>query len=669
MSPFRRPPPGVYYQPPPPLGRRIAGWAGRAAGRGVVRSVRAGYKHRSRLWPSIAAAGMLGVSTYLGLWTDGWKTALVLGVAAGVVLGVAQWRVRQTMEAWIARSLIVSWMTWASCTAWTAVAAGVGPFTTPMPGILIAAALVAQLWWPIHQQLRKETHLAEQSVEDRADHLADERVALWFDNIACAGGALPGSQLVGVNDLPDGRGWEAIITLPSHDAQSSETAVAATRRIAKVYRVPAAQVVVETDPDGMEDTARLLVLNSNELRPKQLFEHPTLDHETGECRIGMHADGTPALWRLWTPDSGVCHGMVAGTTGSGKSGLLKILCTEIRHSGVAQLMLADPEGGESAPDWVDGATCFAGTIPRIRRMLQGVERIMKVRKRRRARHRWVDAQGRTRRGHGAFTPAADEPAIYVVIDEAPDVLADPECRRIIDLLGKKGRKWGLAVIIFVQVPSLSELGGALTVRSMLSSTNIVIFRTSDSLSAAMGVPMKVPVDPVNLPAQWPDGETTAGLGYMPRVGGRVSPLRAGFQEDPYYWATSGIPTQWRPDDLAAGIDEQGHNYFVDWVELLDVDDDEEEIEAQERAANPTGYVVEVPAGTREKILTFLGDRGEPVRQSVIAQHAKVSRSAAANVLERLRAEGLVEQAKKRGPWGLTAAAAAAQAEKDALVNA
>jgi hypothetical protein len=612
---------------------------------------------------------MLGVSTYLHLWEDGWKTALALGVAAGVVLGLAQWRVRQTMEAWITRSLIVSWVTWASCTAWTAVAAGVGPFTAPVPGILIAAAFVAQLWWPIHQQLRKELLGAEESVQDRAMNLNDERVRIWVENIARLGGALPGAELYGVNDLEDGRGWEAIIQLPAHDAQTSESAVNAVRRIAKAYRVPVAQVVVETDPDGMEDTARLLVLNHNPLRKVQLVETLTLNHETGEVRIGWHADGEPAMWRLWSPGSGVCHGMVAGTTGSGKSGLLRLLCTEIRHSGVAQLMLADPEGGESAPDWVDGAHCFAGTIPRIRRMLQGVERIMKRRKRRRARHRWIDDKGRTRRGHGAFTPSKDEPAIYVVIDEAPDVLADPECRRIIDLIGKKGRKWGVACIIFVQVPSLSELGGALTVRSMLSSTNIVIFRTSDSLSATMGVPMKVPTDPVNLPAQWPDGTTTAGLGYLPKVGGRVSPFRANLQEDPFHWATSGIPAQWHPDDLAAGVDEQGRNYFIDWQDLLDLDDEEEEIEAQERAANPTGYVVEVPAGTREKILTFLGDRGEPVRQSVIAQHAKVSRSAAANVLERLRAEGLVEQAKKRGPWGLTAAAAAAQAERDALVNA
>lgn len=667
MNPFRRPPPGVYIQPPPPLGRRVAGWAARATGRGLVRSVRTGYRHRNRLWPSIAAAGMFGVAGYLGIWADGWKTALVLAVIAGAVLGWSQWRAWQAAQAWITRSLIVSWVTWASCAAWTATATGIGPLTAPMPGILIAAALIAQLWWPIHQQLRREVHVAEKSVQDRAATLNDERVRTWVTTVACPGGALPGSQLFGLNDLPDGRGWEAIIQLPPHDAQTSESAVNAVRRIAKAFRVPAAQVVVEMDPDGLEDTARLLVLKTNELHPVQRFDGPTLDHETGECRIGMHADGTPAMWRLWTPGSGVCHGMVAGTTGSGKSGLLKILCTEIRHSGVAQLLLADPEGGESAPDWVDGAHCFAGTLPRIRRMLQSAERVMKARKRRRSRHRWTDEQGRVRRGHGTFTPSKDEPAIYVVIDEAPDVLADPECRRIIDLIGKKGRKWGIAAIIFVQVPSLSELGGALTVRSMLSSTNIVIFRTSDGLSATMGVPMKVPVDPVNLPTQWPDGTTTAGLGYLPRVGGRVSPMRGAHQDDPYHWATSGIPAQWHPDDLAAGADDKG-NYLLDWYDLLDVEDDEEELEEQERRENPTGYVVTVEVGTREKIQHFLRERGEPVRLTVIAQAAGVSRSAASNVLKRLRADGVVDS-PKRGLWALTVNAAAAAAEQEALVDA
>jgi len=75
-------------------------------------------------------------------------------------------------------------------------------------------------------------------------------------------------------------------------------------------------------------------------------------------------------------------------------------------------------------------------------MLQAAERVMNGRKRRRARDSWIDDLGRVRRGRGHFDPTPGEPQLNVIIDESPDVLADPECWRIVALIGKKGRKLG-----------------------------------------------------------------------------------------------------------------------------------------------------------------------------------------------------------------------------------
>lgn len=658
--------------------KRVAMFLGRTSWRGMRIGVRTGFRYRNKLWPLFTAGGMFMTSLALNLLTtpedggpdalgDGWKTALVLSVLAGIVLGWKQYTAWKRAEQWLRRSLLVSWVVWAASSAWTTVASALNPFTAPLPGMLIVAALGLEAWWFIHQSMRENEHEIEQDLNDWPNKILDQRIEQWVTNISRDGGALPGAELVGVDDLDDGLGWTADIRLPLDDAQTWENAVAAQRRIAKAYKVPATQVVVEPPLDGLEDTARLLVLTENPLMRPRRFEKPTLNVDTGQFEIGVHADGKSALWRLWTPGSGVHHGMVAGTTGAGKSGLLMNICAEIRDSGRALLLLADPENGESVRDWQLGAHCFAGTIPRIRRMLQGAERIMHARKRRRSKEVWVDENGNTRRGRGYFDPTPEDPAVYVVIDEAPDVLADPECKRIIASIGKKGRKHGVGVIIFIQIPSLAELGGDLAVRSMLSSTNIVIFRTSDTLSAQMGVPMKLPIDPANLPTQFADGSTTAGLGYQASAGGRVSPMRAAYQDNPHYWATSGQPALIPAPDYAAMTDQYG-NMFDQWRELLDVDEDDE-AEAEQAVAET--YNVQVPEGSKERIIALLAQRlanGEPgVRTGVIATELSLTKPAVCTALRRLTNDStpLVQQLR-HGVWGLVQHD---KATDDALVGA
>jgi DNA-binding transcriptional ArsR family regulator len=282
-------------------------------------------------------------------------------------------------------------------------------------------------------------------------------------------------------------------------------------------------------------------------------------------------------------------------------------------------------------------------------MLRAAERVMNARKRRRAREKWTDSQGRERTGRGSFTPTTAEPLLVVVIEESPDVLADDVCRRIVAGIAKKGRKHGVAVYIVTQIPSLAELGNDLTIRALLSSTNIVMFRTSDRLSKQMGIPGDLPVDPAKLPSAWPDGSPTAGLGYLAAAGGRISPMRAHYVEDPYHWATVEA-------DVAqleqTAIEAAGEDYLT-WPDRRAAGDDELE-DSPPISVPPAGAdVARATPGlgrttTRDAILALLMDRGH-VHTGVVAHHLNVPLPTVSQTLRRLEGEGLARQARK-GIW-------------------
>lgn len=487
--------------------QRARRWVGRTAWKATHRSARHGWRKRRTLAPLYAGVltlllGELAHVVPTGVFTAGW-----LGLPAAAVcwwwVGGPAWKLTRKKRA--PRSHRVWWLTGIGVCWALLFATAIASWAPPIPGFVAAATIVFQIRWLWHRRVRPSRP---------GD--TDDRLDVW-KVIAGADGALPGARLDQPTDIEGG--WTAMVRL----VRGKQTARGAVNeqvrdRIASAYGVPDHRVTVELTPDNKADRIQLTVYSDhNPLRETQWFEKPSLDPATGFVTIGKRADGSVARWRLWVPGNGGCHGFIFGTTGAGKSELINLLCTEITHSGLAYLMLGDPEDGESVPEWQDHVPRFAWSVDEIRTMLQEMERGYLARKHAASRHRWTDDDGNDRRGHGKFTPTPTRKLIVGLIDEAPDVLADDECRRIIRLLGKKGRKFGVVIVIVAQVPSLEEVGDQ-AVRSMLSSMNIVAFRTSDRMSSQMGLPKALPIDPVTLPDTWPGtDETTAGLGFQ--VGG------------------------------------------------------------------------------------------------------------------------------------------------------
>lgn len=430
-------------------------------------------------------------------------------------------------------------------------------------------------------------------------------------------------------------GWAGEIVLQSGQAASDVFGV--RNKIASVFDVHGSSVILT--PGATERRLGIEVYQTNPLQAAATFTAPTLDRATGQCVIGHDTLGRPVHWRFWRPGWGACHGLVFGTTGAGKSSLIELLFTEVRHSGLGVPWFFDPEEGLSAPAWIDAANYYAGAdedtgIAPIRAGLQALERVWKYR-----RHQHAVARATWKE------PTPEWPLIFAAVDESPDVLADPECARIVKWLLRKGRKCGIALVLIAQVPSLTELGGDQAIRSQAAGVNVVAFRTSDKMSAAMGMPKTLPIDPVTLPEEWPDGSTTAGLAYL--AGGHM--IRATWIEDPWPWAQSG-----RPADLDEGSARAaGGDYLRAWLRRHGRNDEAEQVTDPGPVVageNVVALDAAESGALRERLVQILAELGQATT-GVLHKHVgggdKPSLATVSKTLRRAAEAGLIRDGGNR----------------------
>jgi S-DNA-T family DNA segregation ATPase FtsK/SpoIIIE len=160
--------------------------------------------------------------------------------------------------------------------------------------------------------------------------------------------------------------------------------------------------------------------------------------------IGLTDDGRPLLLRLPSPD--VAHVLVAGTTGSGKTELMRSLIASLamthRQSKV-QIVLIDPKrrgflplGG--LPHLIDDIASDVGSA------LGLLEKLVMEMERR-------DATG------------ISSPHIVIAVDELLDLLAvgGKPVELALTRIAQRGREAGLHLIAGAQKPSASALGGML----------------------------------------------------------------------------------------------------------------------------------------------------------------------------------------------------------------
>lgn len=163
--------------------------------------------------------------------------------------------------------------------------------------------------------------------------------------------------------------------------------------------------------------------------------------------LGLADDGRPLLLRLPSPD--VAHVLVAGTTGSGKTELIRTMLVSLaltNRQSKMQIALIDPKSRGFAPlaglpHLIDDVASDAGSA------LNLLEKLVAEMERR-------DAEG------------ISSPHIIIAVDEMLDLLAAEGRSRgggltveqALTRIAQRGREAGLHLIAGVQKPSASALG-------------------------------------------------------------------------------------------------------------------------------------------------------------------------------------------------------------------
>ncbi len=495
-------------------------------------------RYRRQLAP-LLAMGATQAAGAAAAAADGGAAVGVLaatGAATGAAYAIGRSRLGRWSRAYAA----------VACTAsmsWQAAAAVVG--TGHIQALLwLGGGALALPWWIRHSE-RTPDVTAEQSIQDvpepkpEAPAAPDWRIVRWGKYLAAQGRALPGSKLTEITETS--YGWTATVDLPRGEHWDKITACLAT--IASVFDLPDGRVLAEPVNGAPVYRAHLTVLTTSPLETVTKWAGPGLDPAEGIFPIAVTADGERLPWRLWWPGAGMCHGLIAGTTGSGKSAALDLVLSEIAMSDRLIPVIIDGSGGMSLPDWIPHVPYQATSIEESIDLLERLVAAMDARFDRLRKVRWTDKHGRARIGRNSIDPTPDMPGIAIIIDEAHRLLMDGDhgkrIRRLVEIITQMGRKVAFSVILATQQASVSQLGGSSVIRDMCKGGNVVALRTGERVSGGMVGNVALPEPLHTLPLEWPDGSPTQGLCYVTTA--RAIRSRTLWVEDPYACATGQTP--------------------------------------------------------------------------------------------------------------------------------
>lgn len=485
--------------------------------------------------------------------------------------------------------------------------------------------------------------------------------ALWLRRVGNKGGCMPGTHLEGAIPDPATGGVAAWIVA---DEDTDAITVPEPYRIAGALRTTTLLVSVEATNNPRK--AKLRIMDRSPLEEGQPLPGPEvlLANKNGFVQLGTGISGRPGRVQLFDPKIGAQHVIVAGVTGSGKGGVLQLICLSYHVNGVA-IIYADPKGS-SNPD-VAKMAAYAGL---------GKDGAMGALRLAYAILLYRIAESAATEAKN-FQASDKRPFIGVVLDEFAQLLGEKaedrkEAAFIVAAIAEQGRSLGMGMVLCGQIMNLDKMGSDTSIRdNIFYGGALVLLRSDSDQKNRVDLPDSFAgIDPSRIPAFWKndddtliynpdmpedDPRRTFGVGYVVGPDERAEMMRA--------WILESAAGMYDPERIVIPAD------FPDWDDRDDIaltpvgpaaeDIDEDGGSGWMPGPAPARTTTKEPTA-EEKIRLVLEERRDPINEEVgylhldhIEQMTGVARKTIENTVSRMvKAGALVRNPDTAGEYGL-----------------
>lgn len=248
----------------------------------------------------------------------------------------------------------------------------------------------------------------------------------------------------------------------------------------------------------------------------RVLPYPGPTYRAGRFNLTTFADGTIGEWVASRPRFGVLNGLVVGSVGAGKTGVLSVLADNLLHNGW-MVLIGDPQNGQSLPDWKDTASEYHDSPAAVEALIYRF-------------HAEVMRRSQMLAGAGMGYYDVDDPRVQklglrplmLIIDECHLVLRpeNKKLTRVIEEAASLDRKTGCGIVLATQISQMNSLAGSIKLRDAVVSGNCWAGRLSNRGTSTGILPDSFVGDPFAIEPEI-DGKTTAGMGYLrnaPQIG-------------------------------------------------------------------------------------------------------------------------------------------------------
>jgi S-DNA-T family DNA segregation ATPase FtsK/SpoIIIE len=387
---------------------------------GVVMA-RWAWHYRSELRPLLIAAVTMITAAVLHATHPVWP-GIILAVTLATSGGLGAFGKRVGLPS-VAERLYAVVVTAADGT-WLTVATAAGPLRSPFPQLLvIVGSVLAVPWWVSHRR--------------RARVRVERKLESWPEIAQSVG--LAGSRVMSA--VVDVWGWRARIGLAR--GQTIADVLAKLPAIESALGTVRGAARVLPTPDNLAHRFELRVLEIDPHADAIPWPGPSVATIAEPIDLGPFEDAAPARVLLLRR-----HALIGGIAGSGKSGGINVVMGNLSACRDVVIWAIDLKRGMELAPWASCIDRLATTPAQARMLLQDAVAILEAR-----------ATMLTATGRRVWVPAADTPALVIVIDEYAELADDaPEATAYSDSIARRGRAVAVTLIAATQRPTQKAMG-------------------------------------------------------------------------------------------------------------------------------------------------------------------------------------------------------------------